>query len=100
MPAVSLEGHVSTGHGCFPPTSTESGFSSKTNVEGKACQLLGLTKYSVHSCGSSVHLSPSRITSSGSSKVNIEGKASVRIGDSIACGDTVAQGASKVFIGG
>ena len=100
MPAVSLEGHISSGHGCFPPTATDSGFSSKTSVEGKACQLLGLTKYIVHSCGLSVHPLPSRITSSGSSKVNIEGKAAIRIGDSIACGDTVAQGASKVFIGG
>lgn len=100
MPAVSLEGHVSTGHGCFPPTATESGFSSKTKIESKFCQLKELTKYAAHSCGNSVHLSPSRATSSGSSKVNIEGKAAIRIGDSIACGDTVAQGASKVFIGG
>lgn len=99
MPAVSLEGHSSTGHLCFPPTLTESGFSSKTNVEGKACQLLGLTKYTDHACGS-IHKDAMRKVSSGSSKVNIEGKAAVRIGDSIACGDTIAQGASKVFIGG
>lgn len=100
MPAASLEGHISSGHGCFPPTASESGFSSKTNIESKACQLKGLTKYTAHSCGSSVHLALARATSSGSSKVNIEGKPAVRIGDSIACGDTVSQGASKVFIGG
>lgn len=100
MPAASLEGHVSSGHGCFPPTPTESGFSSKTKIEGKACQLSGLTKYVDHRCGRSVHLGPTRNVSSGSSKVTIEGKAAIRIGDSITCGDTVAQGSSKVFIGG
>ena len=100
MPAASLEGHISSGHDCFPPTSTESGFSSKTKIEGKLCQLFGLTKYSDHSCGNSVHLGSSRKVSSGSNKVTIEGKAAIRIGDSIACGDTVAQGSSKVFIGG
>jgi len=100
MAAVALEGHGSTGHSCFPPTSTESGFSSKTNFEGLPCQLLGLTKYVNHACGRAQHVGATRNVSSGSGKVNIEGKAAVRIGDSIACGDTIAQGASKVFIGG
>lgn len=100
MPAASLQGHISTGHACWPPTSTESGFSAKTQIEGKVCQLLGLTKYVNHACGITVHSGSSRIVSSGSSKVFIEGRAAIRIGDSIACGDTVAQGASHVFIGG
>lgn len=100
MPAAALEGHISSGHDCFPPTATESGFSAKTTIQGKACQLLGSTKYVDHSCGNTVHNGSSRNVSSGSSKATIEGKAAIRIGDSIACGDTVAQGSSKVFIGG
>jgi len=100
MPAASLEGHVSSGHGCFPPTVVQSGFSSKTKIEGKLCQLLGSTKYVDHVCGRTVHSGNTRKVSSGSGKVTIEGKAAIRIGDSIACGDTVAQGSSKVFIGG
>jgi uncharacterized Zn-binding protein involved in type VI secretion len=35
---------------------------------------------------------------SGSSKTRVEGAPAARIGDRIACGDTVAKGSSNTFI--
>jgi uncharacterized Zn-binding protein involved in type VI secretion len=96
MAAVALAGGTSTGHGCFPPVPDIGGYSTKTKVEGRPVQLVGITAYGpVHNCGLSVH--PCGPVVSGSSKSIMEGAPVARIGDPIACGDMIAKGASKTF---
>lgn len=96
MPSASRLGDSSTGHGCFPPTAVNGGVASKTSIEGSMAAVVGST-HPVHSCGVTVHTG--RSISSGSGKTTIEGSPSARIGDAINCGDAMAQGASKTFIG-
>ena len=96
MAAVALAGGTSTGHGCFPPVPDIGGYSSKTIVEGRPVQLVGITNYGpIHNCGLSVHACGPVV--SGSGKNFVEGTPVARIGDSIACGDMIAKGASKTF---
>lgn len=99
MPATAIKQGQSTGHGCFPPTAAIGPFAVKTFVTGKECQLTGATIYATHCCGIVCHSGQARIVSKGSDKVFIEGKPAVRIGDNIACGDKVAGGNPKVFMG-
>ncbi len=96
MPAVVLDGYLSTGHGCFPPTAI-SASSSKTYVNGIKVALNG-DKHSSHSCGNTTHPTSSRNGISGAAKTTIEGKPPLRIGDSIGCGDAEGQGSSNTFI--
>ena len=96
MPAVVLDGNISTGHGCFPPTAI-SASASKTYVNGIKVALHGDTHAS-HSCGTTVHPTSSRNGISGASKTYIESKKPLRIGDSIGCGDAEGQGSANTFI--
>lgn len=96
MPAACRLGDLSTGHGCFPPTAINGEVASKTSIQGAMAAVVGST-HPDHSCGTTVH--SARIISSGSGKTYIEGSAAARIADSINCGDAMAQGASKTFIG-
>ena len=96
MPAQCRLGDMSTGHGCFPPTPVNGSVASKTTIEGDPAAMQGST-HPDHACGNSVHAG--RSISGGSSKTTIEGKPAARIGDSIGCGDSMAQGASKTFFG-
>ena len=96
MPAVVLDGYLSTGHGCFPPTAV-SATSSKTYVTG-ILVALDQDKYATHSCGTTVHPSGSRPGISGAAKTYIEGKKPLRIADDIGCGDACGQGARNTFI--
>jgi uncharacterized Zn-binding protein involved in type VI secretion len=96
MAAVALAGGKSSGHGCFPPVSPIGGYSTKTSVEGRLVQLVGITNYGPqHNCGKSVHVCGPVV--SGSRKNFVDGAPVARIGDPIACGDMVAKGASKTF---
>ena len=97
MAAVSRLGDVSTGHGCFPPTTCTGANSSKTYINGILVQVLG-SSYAPHTCGPDTH--SGIVSSSGSSNTFIEGFAAVRIGDALNCGDAVATGSSDTFIGG
>lgn len=99
MAAASRRGDLSTGHGCFPPTGCTDAVASKTFINGILAQIQG-SKFAAHRCGKTTHPTSVRSTTSGSGKVIIEGKAAIRIGDSIACGDTVGQGSPNVQIGG
>lgn len=96
MPAVSFLGAGSTGHGGFPPR-PNSGASGDVFVNGIA----------VHRQGDPwpVHCNPTPVChdgvlSAGSGTVFVNGKGCSRIGDSISCGDAVAEGSSNVFAGG
>jgi len=99
MPAISLESMQSTGHGCFPPTPAIGPYTTKSFINGKTVQLLGHTKYEAHTCGIVTHSPDERITSGSSGTFYFEGKLVCRIGDAIACGDTIAEGSSNTFIG-
>jgi uncharacterized Zn-binding protein involved in type VI secretion len=99
MAAASRRGDLSTGHGCFPPTACISASASRTFINGILAQKQG-SRFNSHRCGKVTHAGSQRATSSGSSTVFIEGARAVRIGDSIACGDAVAQGSPNVQIGG
>ena len=99
MAAASRKGDLSAGHGCFPPTACTDAIASKTFINGILAQKQG-SKFASHRCGKTTHPSSARATTSGSSKVIIEGSPAIRIGDSIACGDTVGQGSTNVQIGG
>jgi uncharacterized Zn-binding protein involved in type VI secretion len=99
MAAASRKGDLSSGHGCFPPTACVDASASKTFINGILAQKQG-SKFNSHRCGITVHPTSARSTASGSGKVFIEGSPAIRIGDSIACGDTVGQGSPNVQIGG
>ena len=99
MPAVSRLGDMSTGHGCFPPTSMVATPVSKTffngilsGVNDSSCQFV------THSCGITVHPQSERNVNSGAGKTYIEDKPAARIGDSIACGGAIAEGSPNTFI--
>jgi uncharacterized Zn-binding protein involved in type VI secretion len=99
MPAISLESQKSTGHGCFSPTPAQGPYTTKSFFNGKAVQLKGVTKYQPHTCGLVTHSPDARLTTSSSSTFYFEGKQVCRIGDDIACGDTIAEGSSSAFVG-
>lgn len=99
MAAASRLGDLSAGHICFPPTACVSASASRTYINGRLAQKRG-SRFNSHRCGKTTHAGSARASSSGSSTVFIEGAPAVRIGDAIACGDTVAQGSPNVQIGG
>ena len=98
MPSQAVLGSRSTGHGCFAPTTLISGCASTVFVNGKPAAIVG-AQFTPHVCGKVTHAAAARRVLSGSSKVFINGKPAVRIGDPIACGDTVGQGSGNVFVG-
>jgi uncharacterized Zn-binding protein involved in type VI secretion len=95
MAAAARIGDICSGHGCFPPRAGSGG--SSVLVNGIPAHKEG-DPWLPHCCPKQ-GCHPSNI-SSGSGSVNINGSAAARIGDSIACGSTIAQGSSNVFIGG
>jgi len=90
---------VSTGHGCWPPTTVTQDLSSTVFVNGFAAGKVGM-KFIAHECHDEVHSDEERMVTAGSGTVFIEGKSAARIGDPIACGDTVGEGSPNVFVGG
>lgn len=101
MAAIALEDSLSLGEAGYPPTLPESGLSTKTTVNGKHVVLKDQTIYAAHGKSKSpTHEGALRLVVSGSSKAKIEGKNIARIGDSIADGDIINQGFSKVNVGG
>lgn len=96
MPAAVLDGYISTGHGCFPPTAITA-TASKTFVNGIKVALDG-DKHAPHTCGKTTHPMSSRNGISGAAKTTIEGKPPLRIGDNIGCGDACGQGSTNTFI--
>lgn len=99
MPGVATQSTSSTGHACFPPTNSTSGYATTAFFNGKAIQLKGQTIYQPHSCGSSTHANNLRMVSEGSGSFFMEGKSVARIGDGITCGDMIAEGSGNAFIG-
>jgi len=99
MPAVSRVGDMSTGHGCFPPTSMVQSPISKTFFNGiKAGVVNSGCQFATHSCGTVTHTQSERFVSSGAGKTYLEGKAAARIGDDVGDGDAIAEGSANSFI--
>lgn len=99
MPAVSLKGKMSTGHGGFPPTAMTSTPVSKTKFNGVFPGVVDpQCKFATHSLGNTIHPENTRYPSSGASKTYIEGKKAARIGDPLNDGDAIAEGSSNSFI--
>lgn len=94
MPAVTRIGDATQGH-CFHPFTLLSG-SPSVFVNGRAIGTVGGV-YPTHKCKKKRH---SGLLSGGSATVFANGRAVSRIGDSVSCGDTVAQGSPTVFAGG
>lgn len=95
MSGIAKNGAKTSGHEQFPPTTVQAS-STKVFVEGSTVCLNGdpivphtrqVDPYDTH--GGNVEAT--------TSKVYVEGKPVARIGDPISCGDTIAQGSSKVF---
>jgi len=94
--SAKYPGSISTGHGCFPPKPVIQG-SPNVFVEGSEVVRIS-DNWSVHCCpNQGCHGS---ISSQGSPNVFANGLPKARVGDAISCGDSVATGASTVFING
>ena len=95
MPAVSYEGAIGSGHGCFPPRANTQGsgdvFVNSIPVHRES------DAWGTHCCGDSCHDST---LAAGSSTVYANGLQLSRIGDPVACGSAVAEGSDNVFAGG
>lgn len=99
MPSVARLGDLSTGHSCFAPTNMVKTPVEKTYFNGfLAGSNNAECQWATHSCGTVTHPQSERIPSSSASKTYIEGNLAVRIGDSIADGDAIAQGSINSFI--
>lgn len=89
MFAASYNGCLTTGHETAPPT-TITATQSVVFINGVAALVEGdkIVPHAGHE-GSVI----------GTSNVFINGKRMIHIGDSVTCGDHVAQGSPTVFIG-
>ncbi|MBC6416259.1 MAG: PAAR domain-containing protein [Rhodospirillales bacterium] len=95
MPAVTRLGDRCSGHGCYPPRPSTQAAAS-VYAEGIAVHRQG-DAWAVHSCpGCPPH---GGALAAGSSTVHAEGRQIGRIGDPVACGSRVAEGAATVFAG-
>ena len=103
MPNVALDTYVSTGHDGWPSTVVVSSTCATTSFfNGLKIQLLSQTKYTEHTDNQPVtHTVPQRAVSSASATFYMEGLRVARLGDAIACGDTIktGQGRGDTFIG-
>jgi uncharacterized Zn-binding protein involved in type VI secretion len=96
MPSVTRLGDKNTGHDACPAVPL-AGASGDVFVNGKGAGRVG-DPYAAHACVD--HPSHVGNISSGSSSVNIDGIPAGRIGDSVSCGGSVAEGSPNVFVGG
>lgn len=95
MPAVTRLGDSCTGHGSFPPRAS-------TGASGDVFAN-GIGVHRVRD-GWATHCNPTpachgSVLAAGSGTVFANGSALGRVGDSVACGSSVASGSSDVFAG-
>lgn len=100
MPGIALEGQMSTGHDCFPPSSAQGPYTTTSFIGGKRIQIRGVTKYTPHTCNRSTHPDQNSqriVIDPGGSTFFFEGMPVAMIGDMIDCGDAIAEGAESAF---
>lgn len=93
MPAIVRLGDNCTGHGCYPP---------RPNIE--ACDFFFVDGLGAHRlgeewdrhCCDDCHKG---VASSASAIFFIDGIATCRVGDSVSCGSSMAEGSPEYFIG-
>jgi uncharacterized Zn-binding protein involved in type VI secretion len=98
MPAIAIQGGMSTGHSCFPPTPDVGPYTTTSFLNGKPLQLRGVTQYATHSCGTSTHPQNSRVIKNVPGTFYMEGQLVAFIGDELTdSGDFVGKGSSSAF---
>jgi len=95
MPATCRLGDTCTGHAGFPPRPNDAA-SSNVFINGLGAHRVG--DHWVTHCDPTPSCHDSSLAS-GSGTVYVNGVPLGRIGDSIACGSTVATGSGNVFAG-
>lgn len=96
MPASTRLGDNDTGHDSCPPSALVTA-SLNVFINGKGAGRQSDT-YAPHGC--IIHAPHVGKIYSGSATVFINGLPAARIGDSVSCGGSVAEGSPNVFIGG
>ena len=97
MPGAVRIGDMSAGHPhCYPATPAV-GCSDNVIINGRGAVRLNDGWQTHGACP--VHSPHAGTSSSGSGTVFINGLPACRIGDSISCGDTMAEGSNDVIIG-
>lgn len=97
MPAATRLGDLCTGHGCWGPRPNAEA-SEDVFYNSIFAHRLG-DAWEVHCCPQIPECHGGN-TASGSSTVFVNNKAAARIGDSVNCGSSIAEGSPNVFIGG
>lgn len=95
MSGIAKDGAKTSGHEQFPPT-TVTASSTKVFVEGSKVCLDGdsIVPHTRQVKPFDTHTGNVNATTS---KIFVEGKPVARMGDPVSCGDTIAQGSSRVF---
>ncbi len=96
MPGAVRVNDRCSGHGCWPPRPNDQS-SPDVLVNGRGWHRIG-DHWMPHTCPRIPETHDS-VAATGSSTVFINGKAACRIGDTVACGSTMAEGSDNVFAG-
>lgn len=91
-------GSMTTGHGCWPPTTICQG-TPTVIVENKPAAFIGAAAIP-HRCVSKPYPAHPTAVAQGSATVIVENKPGARIGDMMVCTDMIAVGCATVVKGG
>lgn len=97
MAGLAHDKSITTGHEYYPPTVVNAENNSKVYVQSKLVIVEG-DSITPHTRIIEEHHTHGGVVISSTNKVYISGKKAAQIGDSITCGDMVAQSSNKVFI--
>lgn len=97
MPAITLQGHMCTGHGCWPPRANNEG-DPRLTVGGRPVHVQGHA-WAAHTCPA-IPETHASVLAAGSARLTIGGRGVGRVGDPVACGSTVAEGDPRIMIEG
>lgn len=96
MPKVTLQGHLCTGHGCWPPRGSIEG-EPKFTVGGIPVHCEGHA-WGAHTCPA-IPETHGSVLQAGAPRFTVGGKELGRVGAPIACGSLVAQGFETFTVG-
>lgn len=96
MPSAARLGDSCTGHGCWPPRANASA-SIDVLINGRGAFRVG-DGWLPHTCPS-IPETHASTQAGGSPTVFVNGKPLARVGDSVACGGSVATGSGDVLAG-
>ena len=96
MPAVTLQGHACTGHGCYPPRTSVAGQAHFT-VGGVPVHTQG-DAWASHCCTVDPYPCHAGQLASGSPRFTVAGQQIGRVGDPVDCGSQVAEGVNNFTV--